>query len=205
MTPLAPVPANADYDPPPEYLCQGPQPAPQPPERRGGVGRTLTAGIAVVTLSAFAGGVWFAYEEGVRRGLELSPPLVRADPSPTRIVPVEPGGMVVANQDKRVFDAIAAVAPAPRVEQLLPPPETPMAPPLAEPRVAPPARATDVAPPARATDVAAPAIVTPPIVVAERAPVAAGATHAMTPVPDAVPQAAAPLAQAPNGVPVPPR
>src|SRR5262245_61940480 len=138
MSPLAPVPLRDDLDPPPEYLRRGPEPAPAPPE--GGSKNWGRVGIVVslVTMSAFAGGVWFAYQQGVREGKSPSVPLGRADPSPTRIVPVDPGGMVVANQDKRVFDTIAAAEPAPRVEQLLPPPETPMAPPIAEPRVVAP-------------------------------------------------------------------
>jgi hypothetical protein len=188
MTPLAPVPAHADYDPPPEYLRQGPTPAPlPPPETRSGIGRVTTALLALVTLSAFAGGVWFAYDYGVRRGQELSPPLVRADTSPTRIVPVEPGGMVVANQDKRVFDTIAASAPQARVEQLLPPPETPMAPPMPEPRVVAPLNAV------------------PPTTVATTPAQTATAAAVVTPIPEAAPVALAPQAEAPNGVPVPPR
>ena len=193
MTPLAPVPVHADFDPPPEYLRQGPTPAPTPPpEAKSGIGRVTTALLAVVTLSAFAGGVWFAYDYGVRRGQELSPPLVRADTSPTKMVPIEPGGMIVANQDKRVFDTIAASAPQARVEQLLPPPETPMAPPMPEPRVVAPLNAvpptTVAATPAQT--VTATAIVPP-----------------VTPIPDAPLRLAtpAPLAEAPNGVPVPPR
>ena len=138
MTPLTPIPSSHDFDPPPEYLRQGPQPAPAAPtERRGGaVGRVLAVTVSLVTLSAFGGGVWLAYEQGVRKGLELAPPLVRADPSPTKIVPVDPGGLVVANQDKRVFDTIRGAAPPPRVEQLLPPAETPLPRLTPEPRVA---------------------------------------------------------------------
>ncbi len=189
MTPLAPVPVPADFDPPPEYLRQGPTPVPTPPpEARSGIGRITTALLAVVTLSAFAGGVWFAYDFGVSRGLELSPPLVRADTSPTKMVPVEPGGMVVANQDKRVFDTIAASAPQARVEQLLPPPEIPMATPMAEPRIVAPLNAI------------------PPTTVATTPAQTATAVAMVTPIQDAPPPAApAPRADAPNGVPVPPR
>jgi hypothetical protein len=145
--------------------------------------------LAVVTLSAFAGGVWFAYDYGVRRGQELAPPLVRADLSPTRMVPVEPGGMVVANQDKRVFDTIAATPPQTRVEQLLPPPETPLAPPPPEPRVVAPLNAV---PPAM--------VATAPAQTATAAAVVAP----VAPIPDTPSRPApGPLAEAPNGVPVP--
>ncbi|MSP19944.1 MAG: SPOR domain-containing protein [Alphaproteobacteria bacterium] len=184
MSALSPVPLRDDLDPPPEYLRQGPATVPAPPaEARSNWGR---AGIilSLVTLSAFGGGVWFAYQQGVREGQTLAPPLVRADTSPTRIVPVEPGGMVVANQDKRVFDTMALADLGPRVEQLLPPPETPMAPPIAEPRVV------------------APLTPLPPTTVATAAPVA---DVVPTPVPDAPVVALTPRAEAPNGVPVPPR
>ncbi len=184
MSALSPVPLRDDLDPPPEYLRQGPATVPAPPtEARSNWGR---AGIilSLVTLSAFGGGVWFAYQQGVREGQTLAPPLVRADTSPTRIVPVEPGGMVVANQDKRVFDTMAPADLGPRVEQLLPPPETPMAPPIAEPRVV------------------APLTPLPPTRVATAAPVA---DVVPTPVPDAPVVALTPRAEAPNGVPVPPR
>lgn len=136
MSPLTPVSSLHEFDPPPEYLRQGPE-QPPPSGERNRWASVVAVTVALVTLSAFAGGVWFAYQEGVRKGIELAPPLVRADPSPTKVVPPDPGGMQVANQDKRVFETIAnAPVPAPRVEQLLPPPETPMTPPPPEPRVA---------------------------------------------------------------------
>jgi hypothetical protein len=136
MSPLTPVSNLHEFDPPPEYLRQGPE-QPPPAGERNRWASIVAVTVALVTLTAFAGGVWFAYQEGVQKGIELAPPLVRADPSPTKVVPPDPGGLQVANQDKRVFEAIAnAPVPAPRVEQLLPPPETPMTPPTPEPRVA---------------------------------------------------------------------
>lgn len=136
MSPLTPVSNLHEFDPPPEYLRQGPE-QPPPTGERSRWASIVAVTVALVTLSAFAGGVWFAYQEGVQKGIELAPPLVRADPSPTKVVPPDPGGMQVANQDKRVFETMAnAPVPAPRVEQLLPPPETPMSPPPPEPRVA---------------------------------------------------------------------
>lgn len=134
MSPLTPVSNVQEFDPPPEYLRQGPE-QPPPAGERNRWASIVAVVVALVTLSAFAGGVWFAYQEGMQKGIELAPPLVRADPNPTKIVPPDPGGMQVANQDKRVFETIAnAPTPAPRVEQLLPPPETPMPAPAPQPR-----------------------------------------------------------------------
>ena len=117
----------AEYDPPPEYLRRGP-PSLDMAEGsgRGLWRRVLPALVALVTLGAFAGGVWFAYEQGVRQGLRLSPPLVRADPGPVKIEPADPGGLQIPNQDRQVFEALDGGAQPPSVEQLLPPPEEPI-------------------------------------------------------------------------------
>ena len=143
----------ADPDRPPEYLRRGPLAMSDPTERRLAPSRFnwnwrrgLPAVIALVTLSAFAGAVWLAYEQGVRQGLELSPPLIRAEPGPVKIQPENVGGLEVPNQDKEVFEILvpdgARVAEE-RVEQLLPPPEEPLPAPVAAP---PPAAQAPVAP-----------------------------------------------------------
>ncbi len=136
-----------DHDPPPAYLRRGPLSMSNPRERRLGKGgdpgvgvqwrRVIPAVIALVTLSAFAAAVWLAYEQGVRRGLQLSPPVVRAQPGPVKIPPVAAGGLDVPNQDKEVFDVLVAQEPEQRVEQLLPPPDEPLPAPEPEPAPAP--------------------------------------------------------------------
>ncbi|MGH6953760.1 MAG: SPOR domain-containing protein [Alphaproteobacteria bacterium] len=119
--------------------------APKPRGRRRKLG-WLTGTIATVTLAAFAGVVWHAYNLGIRAGSESVAPLIRADPHPTKMRPESPGGMQVPHRDKTVFETIAPSAGAPPVERLLPPPEAPT--PLPEagatgaeepPEVAPPA------------------------------------------------------------------
>jgi cell division protein FtsN len=100
-----------------------------------------------VTLSAFAAAVWLAYEQGVRRGLQLSPPIIRAESGPMKIPPVAAGGLDVPNQDKEVFDVLVAEEPEARVEQLLPPPDEPLPAPEPEPVVEPPAAELAAAPP----------------------------------------------------------
>jgi hypothetical protein len=71
--------------------------------------------------------------------------LIKADPSPIKTAPENPGGMQVPNQDKEVFERLASGGKAPAakapVETLLPPPEQPVAqppPPPAPPPVAAP-------------------------------------------------------------------
>jgi hypothetical protein len=101
--------------------------------------RLITAGIALGAVAAFGIGIWFAYDQGVKRGASGAPPLIRADQSPTKIAPDNPGGMQVPNQDKQIYERLpgnSAQAPAGgQTEKLLPPPERPSAAPT-QPNVA---------------------------------------------------------------------
>lgn len=87
----------------------GPPPGWTPPAPRRAVGRRwgVPALIAWVTLSAFAGALWFAYEQGVRKGMETGFPVVRADGGPVKIRPDDPGGLEVPHQDKRIYERMA--------------------------------------------------------------------------------------------------
>jgi cell division septation protein DedD len=93
--------------------------------------RLLTAGIALGAVAAFGIGIWFAYDQGVKRGASGAPPLIRADQTPTKVAPENPGGMQVPNQDKQIYERLpgnSAQAPAAGgTERLLPPPERPSA------------------------------------------------------------------------------
>lgn len=124
----------------------------EPPRRRS---RALGIFVATFALAAFAGVVWYAYDQGLRRGSEETAPLIKADSRPTKVRPEQPGGLQVPNQDKLVYDAMrpGGAADTPRVERLLPPPETPVErpappPPPPLPQSTPPAAA---APSAEAT------------------------------------------------------
>jgi cell division septation protein DedD len=100
--------------------------------------RLITAGIALGAVAAFGIGIWFAYDQGVKRGASGAPPLIRADQSPTKVAPENPGGMQVPNQDKQIYERLpgnAAQAPGSQTERLLPPPERPSAAPT-QPNVA---------------------------------------------------------------------
>ncbi len=94
----------------------------------GGPKRAITAGIALAAVAVFGVGIWFAYDQGVKRGASGAPPLIRADQSPAKVAPDNPGGMQVPNQDKQIFERLGGNQPQNgQVERLLPPPERPIA------------------------------------------------------------------------------
>ena len=81
--------------------------------------------VALVVIGVFAGGLWFAYQQGIKRGGVITGaadvPLIRADERPTKVKPENPGGMEVPDRDKLIYTQKRAT-----VEHLLPPPEKPM-------------------------------------------------------------------------------
>ena len=98
-------------------------------------------------MGAFAGGLWFAYVEGMHRaGGAADIPLIRADTSPMKVKPENPGGMQIPDRDMLIYGQ-----QRPQVEHLLPPPEQPMARPSPPPPPpapsAPPVQAATAVPP----------------------------------------------------------
>jgi hypothetical protein len=99
-------------------------------------------------MGLFAGGLWFAYIEGLRHaggtggsgGGDI--PLIRADTRPMKIKPAEPGGMAIPGRDMLIYGQSH-----PMVEHLLPPPEQPMALPAPPPAPKPAVTASAAAPP----------------------------------------------------------
>lgn len=89
--------------------------------------RGFAAGVIVLlVIGLFAGGVWFAYLQGLRHASGGSNggddvPLIRADARPTKVKPDKPGGMEIPDRDKLIYTQRRAA-----VEHLLPPPEKPM-------------------------------------------------------------------------------
>jgi len=154
-----------------------------PPKRR-----SIWPSIAVVAAaSAFGGVIWFAYHQSPGAGGNGMPPLVKAEPGPTKVKPDNPGGQEIPFQDSTVYDRLGGQSgQKPVVEKLLPPPEapasrTPPAPPPPADAVAPPPPPSDmqvvqqpVAPPQQTatTDL-------PP-------PVDVGAPTALAPTPGAI-------------------
>jgi cell division septation protein DedD len=151
---------------------------PRDPEARPR-SRGLIAAAATLSLMAlFAGGLWFAYHQGLRQASVgiAEVPLIRADDRPTKVKPEKPGGMEVPDRDKLIYTQKRAA-----MEHLLPPPEKPM--PRPTPPSAHPARLEAMPPPS--TPTAAPAAPTVPQPAAK--PVAKNSAPAKGPTAEAAP------------------
>lgn len=135
--------------------------------------KTIWPAVAVVAAAAIFGGIiWYAYQSG-GGGSSGPPPLIRADGTPVKVKPADPGGQEIPFRDSTVYDRLDGDKQV--IEKLLPPPETPA-------DRAPPSQLTETPPPAAAT---APAIVVPP-------PPAAVTQAAVPPANTASPTALAP-------------
>jgi hypothetical protein len=133
-------------------LYADPRDAEAKPRYRGLVGSLL----GLIVAGVFAGGWWFAYQQGLRHGGALTGaadvPLIRADERPTRVKPEKPGGMEVPDRDKLIYTQKRGT-----VEHLLPAPEKPMARPTAQSAAAPADKPQPPMAPAAAGTSAAPA------------------------------------------------
>jgi hypothetical protein len=122
----------------------------------------LATGAALLIMGLFAGGLWFAYMQGLRHASVgvADVPLIRADERPTKVKPEKPGGMEIPDRDKMIYTQKRAA-----VEHLLPAPEKPMPRPTAPPTPAaqpePPQPASAAAPSAPAGPAAATSPVPP--------------------------------------------
>ncbi len=79
--------------------------------------------VAMIVLVAFLGIVYVAYQQGVRQGQQMNPPLILAEPGPMRVEPEDPGGFEEPYQDTFVLNGEGTEG---LVETLLPPPEEPV-------------------------------------------------------------------------------
>ena len=103
------------------------RPAAKTPPRRGGFGVGLWITLVIIAAVGGAAAAWVvAYERGLEAGIAASPPLITAEPGPTKVAPEDEGGLEVPNQEALVFDAIDEGAEAPAEEVLAPPPEEPI-------------------------------------------------------------------------------
>ena len=113
---------------------------PEPPKRRLGLK-------AFMFLVVAAAGAWSYYGDQLIqlwRGGQGGIPLIKADPGPVKVRPVNPGGLRVPNRDKLVYDRMHGKSAGPGeaggesggAERLLPPPEQPLPKPRSKKEVA---------------------------------------------------------------------
>jgi cell division protein FtsN len=93
-------------------------------EPRMSRGKLIMAVLAVLIVIGFGTGIWYAYDQGVKKGVQLAPPIISADTSPVKEKPENPGGMDIPHQDKQVFGVLKSGEPDEKVEKLMSPPES---------------------------------------------------------------------------------
>ena len=85
--------------------------------------KIIGAALAFVIVVGFGVGIWYAYDQGVKKGVQLAPPIIKADSDPVKKDPEDRGGMEIAHQDKEVFDVLKADKGEEKVEKLMEAPE----------------------------------------------------------------------------------
>lgn len=96
------------------------RPPPPPPKR------VVPKGLlTLVALLAFVAIIWYAYPQGPEKYENTDVPLIKADVSPYKFKPDDPGGMEVRHQDSTVFDPLEKKGKA-EVEKLMPAAEEPV-------------------------------------------------------------------------------
>ena len=155
---------------------------------------------AAMAAVLMGGSFWWGFEVGQQNALEQVPPVVRADPSPIKEAPTEPGGLQVPHQDKLVLQNVEEDNGVDAPVTLAPAPEQPAAP---APRIVetdtPVARAvesTQLPPPPVIRDGGAVAAVRPP-------PQAIAPAPGATPPPPPIPAPNSETSTAPAGAPLP--
>lgn len=86
-------------------------------------GRWVSFAVVVVV---GAGGGWYYFGDQLPMNQGKSVPLIRADISPVKMKPADPGGMEIPDRDKLVYDRLKGEGAGTTVEHLLPPPEVPI-------------------------------------------------------------------------------
>ncbi len=82
--------------------------------------------VCLVVLAIIGGGGWYIYDKQYQGFEQNSIKIIRADVSPIKIKPAEPGGMNVPDRDKLVYNSLNGQGAGSTVERLLPPPEEPL-------------------------------------------------------------------------------
>ena len=151
----------------------------------------VTVSLAVLAVMALGVAARHILFGEAPRDRSLSVPVIHAEDKPIKVRPQDRGGMDVPNQDKLIYDQMAAKGPSQPAERLLPPPEQAQTPPPVEQKPAAPV-ASESMPPKPAVTAAAPL---PP-------PAAAPTPVAPTPKPVAAPPAK-PVVASPPPAPAP--
>jgi outer membrane biosynthesis protein TonB len=139
-------------------------------------GRVLTLLVSLAALASFGGVIYWAHEKDRESGGEGIVPLIRADEKPIKMKPDTPGGLLVPNQDKTVYERVAPGSVPQGPEKLLPPPPAPQIPPQVPPQPPAPAALPAPAPAPTTPSIAA----TPPTPAPSAAPTPQ-ATETLTP------------------------
>lgn len=106
--------------------------------------RLVTITIALVAVIVFGSIVLRSYDQGTEEAASVNVPVIRADTTPYRVPPKDPGGMEVPDRDKKVFEVIDPGQARPEAERLLGEAESPVQPPSES---APPLAAQPATPP----------------------------------------------------------
>jgi hypothetical protein len=81
--------------------------------------------LTTIMLLSLLGIIWYAYPRGADKYTDVDVPVVKADTTPIKALPDDPGGMEIRHQDSTVFDPLEKNSAA-EVEKLLPAPEEPL-------------------------------------------------------------------------------
>jgi hypothetical protein len=95
----------------------------------GASGGMIKWAIVAVALMVLVSGAWIGFGDQISSifvGGDEDVPVIRAEESPVKIKPENPGGMNVPNQGRLVYGMVDGTAAQPRVERLLPAGEKPV-------------------------------------------------------------------------------
>ncbi|MCH7487568.1 MAG: SPOR domain-containing protein, partial [Proteobacteria bacterium] len=105
----------------------------------------LRLSVLLLVIAGAGGGGWWVYGANPFASGAGGIPIIRADRGPVKFKPENPGGLVVPDRDKLVYDRMQGNEEIPLVERLLPEAEQPLPPPT-KPEAAKLQPAPDAAP-----------------------------------------------------------
>lgn len=81
--------------------------------------RPLALGFLIVAVVMFIAVVLYAYSQGQNEGVNGTTPMVKAEDSPTKVRPENPGGMEIPNRDKLIYENMGDGQALEQKEQVL--------------------------------------------------------------------------------------